>query len=228
MSEIAATSPSLRFSVPIHWTRAVSAGVVATIVMTVIGAIIGMNFPKMIGSMMLPNGSLAMQYTAGGIMHFMIGIIYGIIYVAVVARLVEWNRFIKALVYGLAITAIAFAAMPLMSAMMGGGSKASAGNPCHSQAEQQAAMNPCHSQQPSSRSAAQAGAMNPCHPSSGMAAPYQQASGSSNPCHMKAGGGGNPGNPCGGGGGPWNGVMSVVNHLVYALALAFTYGKVGK
>ena len=203
MADIAEVRPGDRFSVPIQWGRAISAGVIATIVMTIIGAIIKMNFPKMIGSMILPNASTTMQYVVGGMMHLMIGIVYGIIYAALVGRLVEWNRFIKAVVYALAITAIALVAMPLMSAMMGKGSKASAGNPCH---PQQAAM----------MSGAQ-GAMNPCHPSSG----------SPNPCHMKSGGSaGNPCNPCGGGGGPWSGVMSVANHLVYALTLAFAYGKV--
>lgn len=214
MADIAEASAGERFSVPIHWGRAISAGVIATIAMTVIGAIVKMNFPKMIGSMILPNGSTTMQYAVGGMMHLMIGIVYGIIYAALVGRLVEWNRFIKAVVYALAITAIALVAMPLMSAMMGKSSKASAGNPCH---PQQAGM-----------VSGGEGAMNPCHPSSGATAPYQQASGTSNPCHMKAGGGGggNPCNPCGGGGGPWSCVMSVINHLVYALTLAFAYGKV--
>ncbi|HEY3053614.1 MAG TPA: hypothetical protein VGK04_09535, partial [Thermoanaerobaculia bacterium] len=171
------------------------------------------------------NASLALQYTVGGAIHLMIGIVYGIIFAALVARVAEWNRFIKGTVYGLAIAAIAFAAMPVMSAMMGGGGgaaqnpcggksggsygKQSAGamNPCHPQAG--APMNPCHSKT----------AMNPCHPSGSPQA-------ARNPCHS-GGGAGNPCNPCGGGGGgPWSGVISVVNHLVYALTLAFVYGKV--
>ena len=219
MPEITAASPGHRFSVPIHWPRAIGAGVVATIIMTIVGAVVKMNFPKMIGGMIVPHASLTTQYIVGGMMHFMIGIIYGIIYAALVGRLVEWNRFIKAVVYGLAITAIAFAAMPVMSAMMGGGAK-SAGNPCNASVSKASPANPCHPQ------AAQQMAMNPCHPQSGQKQMNPCHPQGSNPCHTKSSGGGNPCNPCGGGGGAWSGVLSVVNHLVYALALAFVYGKV--
>jgi len=199
MAEIAAANPDRHFLVPIHWSRAIGAGVVATVIMTIVGAVLKMNFPKMIGSMIVPHASLTVQYAVGGAMHFMIGIVYGIIYAALVGRLMEWNRFVKGVVYGLAITAIALAAMPLMSAMMGGGGGGGAAqNPCHPQTGQQQAMNPCHPQ-------GQASAMNPCHPKAAA---------------------GNPCNPCGGGSSPYSGVMSVVNHLIYALTLAFAYGKV--
>ena len=197
MAEIAAANTDRHFLVPIHWSRAIGAGVVATVIMTIVGAVLKMNFPKMIGSMIVPHASLTVQYAVGGAMHFMIGIVYGIIYAALVGRLMEWNRFVKGVVYGLAITAIALAAMPLMSAMIGGGGGA-AQNPCHPQTGQQQAMNPCHPQ-------GQASAMNPCHPKAAA---------------------GNPCNPCGGGSSPYSGVMSVVNHLIYALTLAFAYGKV--
>jgi len=199
MAEIAAANTDRHFLVPIHWSRAIGAGVVATVIMTIVGAVLKMNFPKMIGSMIVPHASLTVQYAVGGAMHFMIGIVYGIIYAALVGRLMEWNRFVKGVVYGLAITAIALAAMPLMSAMMGGGGGGGAAqNPCHPQTGQQQAMNPCHPQ-------GQASAMNPCHPKAAA---------------------GNPCNPCGGGSSPYSGVMSVVNHLIYALTLAFAYGKV--
>ena len=70
------------------------------------------------------------------------------------------------------------------------------------------AMNPCHPQA--------AKAMNPCHP-------QQQAA--ANPCHPKSGAG-NPCNPCGGSSsGPYSGLMSVINHVIYGLTLAFVYGK---
>jgi len=187
MAEIAAANPGQRFSVPIHWGRAIGAGVIATIIMTAVGAVLKMNFPKMIGGMIVPHASLTVQYAVGGAMHFMIGIVYGIIYAALVGPVIEWNRFVKGVVYGLAIAAIAFAAIPLMSAMMGsGGGQASAMNPCHPKAAQPAAMNPCH--------------------------PKEAA--------------GNPCNPCSGGSSPYGGLVSVVNHLIYALTLAFVYGKV--
>jgi len=195
---------------PFSWSRALLAGLVATIVMTIVMIPMGMNLPKSLGSMLVGSkANTATQYAVGGTMHLMIGLIYGVIFAWVVGRVIEWNRFIKGTVYGLAIAAIALAAMPLMSAMMGGGGaanpcnpggskSAAAQNPCHPKTGQQQPMNPCHPQ-------GQASAMNPCHPKSGAA----------NPC-----------NPCGGGGGsPYSGLMSVINHLIYGLTLAFVYGK---
>lgn len=210
----------------IHWGRAITAGLIATIVMTIVMVLMKMNLLKMLGSMIVgSNASAGMQYAAGGAMHMMIGVVYGVIYAAIVGWLVEWNRFIKGAMYGLAIAAIALAAMPVMSAMMGGGSGAQnpcgggAMNPCHGK-QAAGAMNPCHGKEA-------AGAMNPCHgkqTAGAMMNPCHPAA-AKNPCH--AGGAGNPCNPCGGGGGgsPWAGVLSVVNHLVYALTLAFVYGK---
>ncbi|HEV8657279.1 MAG TPA: hypothetical protein VGS96_01515 [Thermoanaerobaculia bacterium] len=212
------STPALPAGNRIHWGRAIGAGLIATIVMTIVMVALKMNLVKSLGSMIVgSNASLALQYTVGGAIHLMIGIVYGIIFAALVARVAEWNRFIKGTVYGLAIAAIAFAAMPLMSAMLGGGGGAQ--NPC-GRKQTAGAMNPCHPQ---------AGApMNPCHPKTAMNPCHPSGSRQSakNPCHS-GGGAGNPCNPCGGGGGgPWSGVISVVNHLVYALTLAFVYGKV--
>src|SRR6266852_908977 len=169
-----------------NWSRALLAGLVATIVMTIVMMVMGMNLPKSLGSMLVGSkASTATQYAVGGAMHLMIGLIYGVTFAWLVGQVAEWNRFIKGTVYGLAIAAIALAAIPLMSAMLGGGG--GAGNPCHPQtAMKGAAMNPCHPKE---------AAMNPC-------------------------------NPCGGGAGsPYSGLMSVVNHVVYGLTLAFVYGK---
>jgi hypothetical protein len=168
--------------------------------------------------------STATQYAVGGTMHLMIGLIYGVIFAWLVGRVVEWNRFIKGLVYGLAIAAIALAAMPLMSAMMGGGGGAgnpcgvsggkAAANPCHPQP----AMNPCHPKEAQAAPMASSGAQNPCHAK-------EATSSAMNPCHPKSGAA-NPCNPCGdGGGSPYSGLMSVINHLIYGLTLAFVYGK---
>ncbi len=168
--------------------------------MTIVMVAMGMNLPKSLGAMLVGSkASVATQYAVGGTMHLMIGLIYGVIFAWLVGRVMEWNRFIKGMVYGLAIAAIALAAMPLMSAMMGGGSSGGkvAANPCHPQA-----MNPCH---PKEAPMASTGAMNPCHPKSAAA----------NPC-----------NPCGGSSSsPYSGLMSVINHVIYGLTLAFVYGK---
>ncbi len=197
--------------VRIQWGRAVLAGLVATIVMTVVMVLLRMNMIKMLGGMIAgPKASATTLYAAGGAIHLMIGVVYGLIYAALFGWLVEWNRFLKGAIYGLSIAAIAFAAMPVMSAMMGGGgASGGAKNPCHV-----AAKNPCNP----CAGGATASAKNPCHPQ-----PAANPCGPKNPCQGSAG---NPCNPCGGAGGSWSGVLSVLNHLVYALTLAFVYGKV--
>lgn len=233
---VVSSQPARSFS----WSRALFAGLVATIVMTIVMMVMGMNLMKSLGSMIVGStASSATQYAVGGAMHLMIGSIYAVIFASLVGRVVEWNRFIKGTVYGLAIAAIALAAMPVMSAMMGGGKtpgnpcnpsgskSAAAQNPCHPQTGQQA-MNPCHAKE---------GAMNPCNPKEGAKNPCQpqgsttmnpchpRRQAAANPCHSKSGAG-NPCNPCGGGGGsPYSGLMSVINHVIYGLTLAFVYGK---
>ena len=171
----------------IHWARALTAGLIATVVMTVVMALMHMNIVKMLGGMIVgSSAAIATQYAAGGAMHLMIGLVYGVIYAALVGWVLEWNRVIKGAIYGLAIAAIALAVMPIMSAMMTGGGSTKAPAP----AKHASAMNAC--------------AKNPC-----------QAKAAANPC-----------NPCGGqNAGPWSGALSVVNHLAYALTLAFVYGK---
>src|SRR5438128_4605439 len=160
---VVSSQPARSFS----WSRALLAGLVATVVMTIVMMVMGMNLPKSLGSMLVGSkASIATQYAIGGTMHLMIGLIYGIIFAWLVGRVVEWNRFIKGTVYGLAIAAIALAAMPLMSAMMGGG-KGGAANPCNPSGAKSAAVNPCHPQ------SSQQQAMNPCHP---------QGSNAMNPC----------------------------------------------
>lgn len=223
------SSPSTPTSRPgrIDWGRALTAGLVATIVMTVVMALMGTNIVKMLGSMIAGSGSAAMQYVAGGLIHFMIGIGYGLLYAAVIGPVVEWNRVLKGIVYGLAITAIALAAMPVMSAMMEG-SAGSAQNPCATKAAD--TQNPCAAANPCAQNPC--AAKNPCAPSNPCTAkaaaqtgnPCNPSGSAQNACHAAAG---NPCNPCGGsGGGPWSGVLSVINHLVYALTLAFVYGRV--
>jgi hypothetical protein len=255
-----------------NWSRAFLAGLAATVVMTIVMVAMGMNIMKSMGAMMVgQNASPGLQYAVGGTIHLMIGLIYGFIFAWLFGRVTEWNRFIKGAVYGLAIAAIAFAAMPLMSSVVGGGKSASnpchtakggAMNPCHGKEamnpchpkEKQAAMNPCHGKEamnpchPKEKQAAmnpchgkeamnpchpkekQAAmnpchgkeAMNPCHPKEKQAAmnPCHPQQPAANPCH--SGGGGNPCNPCGGGG-AMSSVLSVINHLIYALTLAFVY-----
>ncbi|HEY3054613.1 MAG TPA: hypothetical protein VGK31_01645 [Thermoanaerobaculia bacterium] len=155
----------------IHWGRALVAGLVATVVMTIVGVFLGMNFMKSLGSMLMPQASISIQYAVGGAIHLTIGLVYGVIYAWLVGRVSEWPRAVKGIVYGLAITAIALAAMPLLSSMTGGGGKG-AGNPCHMKA-----MNPCQMKMPAKTAKNPChGAGNPCNPcGGGSAGPYSGA-----------------------------------------------------
>lgn len=213
MSEAVYVSPSKPFS----WSRAILAGLLATVAITVSLAFFGQNIMKMLGSMMLPDASVATQYAVGGAVHLTIGLFYGIVYAALFGKVREWNPVLKAGVFGLAIAAVALAAMPVMAAMLGGGK---AGNPCGA-----AAANPCN---PCGPGAAKPAA-NPCNPCGGKAAANpcnpcapKQAKNPCNPCAGK--GAANACNPCGGGG-PYSGAISVFNHLIYALVLALVYRR---
>jgi hypothetical protein len=246
----------------INWSSALIAGLIATVAITITMALFGQNIMKMLGSTMLgENASVAAQYMLGGVFHLMVGLIYGVIYAWLFGPVRVWNPFIKGAVYGLAITAIALATMPVMMAMMGGdGARnpcAAAGNPCAPSAAAGAGpagqpANPCNpcapggAQMNAPNSAAAAGnpcnpagpAGNPCNPcnpcaEADAAHPHHAA----NPCNPCAPGksdakpanacsasAGNPCNPCGGAGeGPWDGMISLLNHLVFALVLAFVY-----
>lgn len=247
------------------WSRALMAGAVATVVMTVVMMLTGMNIMKTLGTMILPGAGAGAQYAAGGTMHLMIGLFYGVVYAWLAGRITPRNRFVKGVVYGLAMTGVALAVMPLMAATMGGGGAAAnpcgggssatmtsnpcaanpcnpakaaspasgtnekAANPCATKnpcspqnpcaAKQQAAHNPCAER----NDASAATAMNPCasetKPAS--AANACHVANASNPC----GGASNPCNPCGASRGAASGLLSALNHLVYALVLAYVYGR---
>jgi hypothetical protein len=210
----------------ISWTRALTAGLVATVIMTVVLMLTGMNIMKMLGSMIAPGSGSAAQYVIGGAFHLMIGLSYGVAYAWLFGRVREWNPFVRGTVFGLSITAIALAAMPVMSAMMGGGG---AGNPCgganaggaaapSTAANPGAGKNPCAAKNPCTATNPCA-AKNPCATKNPCAPkPAPTAGATSNPC-------GGAANPCGGSQGPYSGAFSVLNHLVYALTLAFVYGR---
>lgn len=196
--------------------KALMAGLIATVIITISMALFGMNVMKSLGQMVLgPQSGASTQYLAGGLIHLMIGVGYGVLYSAVVAPVRRWPAVMKGLVFGLSITAIALAAMPIMAAVMSTGAASNPCNPCAaSQAGQQSKpANPCNP----------CAANNPCNP----CATKKAASGSlGNPCSVAAAG--NPCNPCGGGGGsPYSGLISLINHVIFGLALAFAYGRGG-
>ncbi|HVR45005.1 MAG TPA: hypothetical protein VMS56_16360 [Thermoanaerobaculia bacterium] len=210
-------------------SRALVAGLIATVVMTVVMALFGTNLMKMLGGMMLPGAGAGMQYLAGGIAHLMVGLIYAVVFAWLFGRVREWHPAVRGIVFGAAITAIALATMPLAGAMMGGGE---AGSPC-GPAAAGAAKNPCNPCNPCAARAA-----NPCNPCGDARAQAVDNPCAGNPCANQAKSAcsaaakraGNPCNPCGGGSGqgPWSNMISLINHLVYALALALIYGRAGR
>ncbi|HVT44516.1 MAG TPA: hypothetical protein VMT00_09000 [Thermoanaerobaculia bacterium] len=252
----------------INWSSALIAGLVATAAITMTLALFGTNIMKMLGSTMLgEEASAAAQYTVGGMLHLTVGLVYGILFAWLFGPVAIWNRLLKGIVYGLAVTAVALATMPVMMAMMGGGGAA---NPCAASNPCTAAGNPSMQQGAMSGGAVSAGnpcapgasnpcapdASNPCAPSTTAenpcaaepSNPCQPPAAAANPCNpckeahaanpcnpcgaanapKTAGnacgaGAGNPCNPCGGSGGPFDGMISLINHLVYALGLAFAY-----
>lgn len=196
-----------------NWGKAVLAGIVATVAITITMLIQGNNILLNLGGMLMPGGGDAAKYVVGGIMHFMIGIVYAIVYAAILGR-VSMSPGIKGVLFGLAITAVAMAMMPIMTQMMSGGA---AGNPCNPCA---AAANPCNPCATALNPCASAG--NPCNPCSGAKNPCNPCASAGNPCNPCAGAG-NPCNPCGDGGSPYAGLWSMIHHLVYGLVLAFMY-----
>lgn len=149
MAEVAIARREGSIGSRIDWGRALVAGLVATILMTITMALFGMNLMKSLGGMILgADASTAMQYLVGGLIHFMIGIGYGLVYAALVAPRLSWHPVLKGAVYGAALTVIALVMMPVMASALGGG----AGNPC----------NPCNP-----TGGATAGAANPCNPCGG-------------------------------------------------------------
>lgn len=222
----------------IDWGRAVMAGVVATVLITISMALFGNNIMKSLGSMVLgASAGVGTQYAVGGAIHLVIGIVYGIIYALVFGPL-RWSPLLKGLVFGAIITAIALVTMPLLASMMGGSGAANPCNPCAAKTAGAAAnpCNPCAAKtgeavNPCNPCAAKTeGAANPCNPcaakTAGASNPCAAKAGASNPCAAAA----NPCNPCGsggGGGGVMRAAVSLVNHLVYSLALAFLYGRGG-
>lgn len=116
------------------WGSAIIAGIIATAVMTVLmymGKAMGMpmDMPRMLGLMFTEPGNGGMVYTLGMVAHFMMGIIFAIIY----ALLFEvfgisanwlWGALFGA-VHG-TVAGMAFGMMPAMHPRMGEGQELAA------------------------------------------------------------------------------------------------------
>lgn len=115
----------------------------------------------------------------------------------------------------------ATAVNPCMKAgAVAGGTAGGAANPCADVAANpcaSAAANPCNPCS-SGSSASAAHAANPCNPCGAKVAAKK---GAANACSAAAG---NPCNPCGGSGdSPYQSMISLINHLVFAIVLALVY-----
>lgn len=237
------------------WTSAIVASVLATIAVTITFALSGNDIVKSLGMMILgSDASLMMQYTAGGVMHLAVGIAYGIAFALFFVPVQVWNKALKGVVFGFAITAVALTLMPLMATLVGGGQTAAA-NPCMSQVQNpcRPTANPCGmgTMQPCGQArASNPCAMNACNPCGG-GGHNPCASNPCNPCGSASSHddekvrtiamtkGGNPcraashpcatstpcagANPCGGsaGGNRYAGLISLLNHIAFALTLSF-------
>lgn len=219
----------------VDWGWAVVAGIVATVVITISLGLFGMNIVKMLGSSMMPSAGAGAQYAVGGVIHMMVGLVFAVAYAMLFAQVRPWGLFLRAAVFGTALTAVALVGMPVMMAMMGGG--AGAANPCNPCAAKPQAMqqnpcqpaanpcaqkpaNPCAQQQPANPCAQKPA--NPCAaPAGNPCAAKQDTAKPGNACAA------NPCNPCGGGGGgnPYAGLVSLINHLIFAFVLAAVYGR---
>ncbi len=146
----------------VNWGRAIIAGVATTVILTIsMWIITGANIISVLGGMIVGGGGAA-AIIVGTMMHFGIGIVYGIVFASLVAPVTNWGKFTQGAIFCLAITAIALALMPIMASAMAGsgmaGGAAEAMNPCN-QCSPANMCNPCN---PCSMAAA-----NPCNPCGG-------------------------------------------------------------
>jgi MFS-type transporter involved in bile tolerance (Atg22 family) len=102
----------------IDWKRAVLAGLIATVVITVTMALFGQNIAAMLGGMIAPDASTGTQYALGGMMHLAVGLAYGLLYAWLLGPVRAHGRTLKGVLYGAALAGIALAVMPAASAMI--------------------------------------------------------------------------------------------------------------
>jgi uncharacterized membrane protein YagU involved in acid resistance len=103
-------------------SRGILAGIIGTIVMTVITFLAPlMGMPKMSPPAMLV-GMMGVPIALGWIMHFMIGIIFAFAYVYIISGwLTKINsQVLKGIVFGVIVFVFAQIAMKIISAMIGG------------------------------------------------------------------------------------------------------------
>lgn len=140
---------------------AVKAGFMATVILTIIMALFGMDSMKSLGHMLMGSSASKMQlYLAGGALHFGIGIFYGFLYALILAPISAFNALVKAIIFSVIITAAAFYGMPKMPDVIAKikGDESHMMNPCNPcHMENSYNMNPCAMKD-------DLNSMNPCNP----------------------------------------------------------------
>jgi len=104
-----------------NMSKTIVAGVVATAVMSLIGYFLApmMGMPKMDFGHMLGtnNPMMAMPYWAGWAIHFMMGIIFALVFVKAVAPMLKGSYAVRGLIFGVVLFLLAqLIVMPMMGA----------------------------------------------------------------------------------------------------------------
>lgn len=203
-------------------TNVLLSGLAATIVVTITMLMSGTNIVQALGDMLLGmDASVTARYLAGGVVHLAVGLTYGVFFALFFAPVSEWNKVTKGIIFGFVITVMALVFLPLAASMMS--SKPATQIPNSRPAT---ATNPCTPSMPKAVNPYKTG--NPCAPKMGNPCNLGNpcASKSMNPCAPEIKNpcaAGNPCNPRGGSGGnPYGGLISLINHIILGLVLAFT------
>ena len=114
----------------ISFGGATFAGIVATVAITITLAFTGTNILQALGGMMLgTDANVIAQYVVGGAVHFLIGVVYGVMYAVFFDPVSEWTRITKGVIVGLATTALALALIPLIALALGAVAAEGGGSP---------------------------------------------------------------------------------------------------
>lgn len=232
------------------WVSVIVASIIATVAVTITFSLSGNDIVKTLGMMILGgDSSLMMQYTVGGVMHVAVGLAYGVLFALFFIPVQVWNKVTKGILFGFVITAVALTLMPSLASVFAGGQTAAANpcapaaNPCAGGAaqpcggtnENPCAMNSCNlgggvMGNPCASNPCGGTTANPCAQTSrqegmtrtiAMARPGNPCAVARNPCAASSPCAGV--NPSGGnaGGGGYMGMISLLNHLAFALTLSF-------
>lgn len=203
----------------LNTAKAFIAGLIATIVMSSVMALMGIDSMKALGVMLVGAESTPMQYLAGGLLQFVVGILFAFIYAAWFAPM-KLHVLIKGILFGTILTVVAFYGMPVMAKMVNNfkgstqGMGASGQNYMGHQEsmpprmQDTTVMNPCSNKAMNAYNAGPQMSPKPMH-----SGPIQNKTAAS--CTTSAGPrGGQPMKQF---------MLSWVNHLVYAIVLAMAY-----